>query len=186
MTKEKTFSFIDSEDEKPRELRKSKFAELAGVSAGRISQLLAQGLPQLPNGKIPVEEGLAWIRGNLDPSRSKARTVPAASRPTHADGDSHPSLVNLKTEHERVKVASAKLRLKKEAGALIDRDTVERALFAWAKAERDLLMAWVMRIAPEIAAEIGCDPGDLYRALDREVRAHLQSLADTHILEGLE
>ncbi len=39
-----------------------------GVGKGRISQLVAEGLPVRSDGQIDVAMGLAWIEDNLDPS----------------------------------------------------------------------------------------------------------------------
>ncbi|WP_444870378.1 hypothetical protein ACTTAF_17490 [Rhodobacter capsulatus] len=50
---------------------KTAFATRVGLTKGRISQLVAEGLPVRPDGQIDVAEGLAWIEDNLDPSRRK-------------------------------------------------------------------------------------------------------------------
>ena len=40
-----------------RSLRKKAFGELVGVSPGRVSQMIAQGLPVEPNGRIDIAAG---------------------------------------------------------------------------------------------------------------------------------
>ena len=48
-------------------LRKSAFALRIGVSPGRVSQLIARGLPVTPDGLIDVASGIAWCRRNVRP-----------------------------------------------------------------------------------------------------------------------
>lgn len=48
---------------------KADFARRVGLSRGRISQLIAKGLPTTPEGKIDPEAGLAWLEDNLDADR---------------------------------------------------------------------------------------------------------------------
>ena len=40
---------------------KTAFAARVGLTKGRISQLVAEGLPVRSDGRIDVAEGLAWI-----------------------------------------------------------------------------------------------------------------------------
>lgn len=48
---------------------KTAFAARVGLSKGRISQLIAEGLPVRADGQIDVAQGLNWIETNLDPAR---------------------------------------------------------------------------------------------------------------------
>ena len=48
---------------------KSAFAARVGLTRGRISQLIAEGLPVRAEGRIDVDVGLAWIENNLDLAR---------------------------------------------------------------------------------------------------------------------
>lgn len=57
----------------PRELSKSGFAGLIGVTPGRVSQLIKDGLPVEPNGKIDVARGKLWFQENIDQRRSDAQ-----------------------------------------------------------------------------------------------------------------
>ena len=58
---------------------KTAFAERVGLTKGRISQLVAEGLPVRADGQIDVAEGLAWIEANLDPARRYKGGAVAAS-----------------------------------------------------------------------------------------------------------
>ena len=48
---------------------KTAFASRVGLTKGRISQLVAEGLPVRADGRIDVAVGLNWIEDNLDPAR---------------------------------------------------------------------------------------------------------------------
>lgn len=150
---------------------KTEFAARVGLTKGRISQLVADGLPVRPDGRIDVETGLAWMERNLDPSRrGKGGTV--------STGASAPSVAEVRRMLMLVQVQRARLAYDKERGQLIDAGAAKATIFARARAERDAHMAWVQRSAPLLAAELGADPRTTFAALDRMMREHLEHLAD--------
>ncbi|HDR30014.1 hypothetical protein [Rhodovulum sp.] len=150
---------------------KSDFAARVGLTKGRISQLVAEGLPVRSDGRIDVAVGLAWIENNLDPARrNKGGAASQARNPT--------TLAEAKRLHEIVKVQRAKLAYERERGELVETAAATRTVFARARAERDAHMAWVQRTAPLLAAELGADPRATFAALDRMMREHLEHLAD--------
>lgn len=151
---------------------KTAFAARVGLTKGRISQLVAEGLPVRADGQIDVAVGLAWIEDNLDPARrNKGGASPAPARVST-------TLAEAKRLHEIVKVQRAKLAFEKEQGLLVETAAATRTVFARARAERDAHMAWVQRTAPLLAAEVGADPRATFAALDRMMREHLEHLAD--------
>ncbi len=76
---------------------KTAFAARVGLTKGRISQLVAEGLPLRSDGRIDVAEGLAWIESNLDPARRYKGGAPTATARTA-------TLAEAKRLHEIVKV----------------------------------------------------------------------------------
>ena len=149
---------------------KTEFAARVGLTKGRISQLIAEGLPVRADGTVDVEAGLAWMERNLDPSRrGKGGTVTGGS----------PSIADARRMLTLVQVQRARLAYDKERAALIDADAAAATIFARARAERDAHMAWVQRAAPLVAAETGADPQIIFATLDRLMREHLEHLADT-------
>lgn len=155
---------------------KTEFAARVGLTKGRISQLVADGLPVRADGRIDVEAGLAWMERNLDPSRrGKGGTV--------SSGASAPSVAEVRRMLMLVQVQRARLAYDKERGQLIDAGAAKATIFARARAERDAHMAWVQRAAPLIAAETGADPQATFAVLDRLMREHLEHLADTPLGE---
>jgi phage terminase Nu1 subunit (DNA packaging protein) len=57
----------------PRALSKSAFAAEVNLSPGRVSQMIKQGLPVEPDGKIDIARGKIWIQENVDPRRRAAQ-----------------------------------------------------------------------------------------------------------------
>jgi hypothetical protein len=159
----------------PTSLSKSDFAREMGVTPGRISQLIPRGLPVLPNGRIDPEAGREWYAANVDPSRRRAvvQVGEHGSRP-----------VSLKDEIETERLAHARMRRLHLEKTLVDRQAVEAAVFSRARAERDAHLAWVVRVAPLLAGQVGCDPATAFAFLDREMRAHLAAVA-SRPMEGL-
>jgi hypothetical protein len=151
---------------------KTGFAARVGLTKGRISQLVAEGLPVRPDGRIDVDAGLTWIENNLDPGRRNKGGSPSVAGKIA-------TLAEAKRLHEIVKVQRAKLAFEREQGKLIDAQAAERTVFARAKAERDAHIAWVQRSAPVVAAELGVEAGPVFAVLDRLMREHLEQLADT-------
>jgi hypothetical protein len=92
---------------------KTAFAARVGLTKGRISQLVAEGLPVRADGRIDVAVGLAWIEDNLDPAR---RNKGGAAIPTRATT----TLAEAKRLHEIVKVQRARLAFEREQGKLVD------------------------------------------------------------------
>lgn len=151
-----------------RPVTKSAFAASIGVSKSRVSQLVAQGLPVTPQGLIDPAEASEWIERNVDPNRRRGRTVPATG-----------TLSSVKAETEAEKLKHLRLDYDRKAGNLVDRAAAESAIFARARMERDAHLSWVVRVAPTIAAELGLDADKVFRLLDREMRRHLEEVADT-------
>lgn len=161
-------------DQKMAKLKESKsaFAARTGLSPGRISQLIAEGLPVEADGSIDVEAGLSWMASNLDATRrGKGGTAPI--------GNKTATLAEARRLHEIVRVQRAKLAYEREQGSLVDAVEARNTVFARARAERDAHLAWVQRVAPILAAETGGDPGRTFSILDRMMREHLEHLAGT-------
>lgn len=151
---------------------RSEFAARVGLTKGRVSQLVADGLPVREDGNIDVEAGLAWMEKNLDPSR---RNKGGAAN----TGFGSPSVADVRRTLMLVQAQRARLAYDKERASLIDAGQATATIFARARAERDAHMAWVQRAAPLVAAEIGADPQITFAVLDRLMREHLEHLADT-------
>ncbi|KKL88535.1 hypothetical protein LCGC14_1923770, partial [marine sediment metagenome] len=124
--------FDNLDHQTPKEMTKTAFAAHLGVSSGRVSQMIKNGLPVLGNGRVPLVAAEAWYRANI---RQKA-------------GDAQHSasvLSRVKQEREEAQRDLLQLDLARKRGQLIDRAEVELALHDRARAERDAHTAWVSR-----------------------------------------
>ncbi|MCM5552409.1 hypothetical protein [Pleomorphomonas sp. NRK KF1] len=157
---------MDAQELQPETLSKKGFAAHLGLSPGRVSQLIAQGLPVEPSGRVNIEKATGWYRRNVDPNRRQATT-----------GADDRRLIGSRGEYDRIRAERARLALDRESGALVDRAAVERAVFDRARGERDAWIGWSSRAAAAFAGELGVDPGQAFAVLDRLVRDQLAALA---------
>jgi len=77
---------------------------------------------------------------------------------------------------EKAELETAKMR-----GELIDRAMACQLVTELAQGERDAILAWPVRAAPILAAELGVDQHALYAALDASLRAHLTEKSEVHL-----
>ena len=153
------------------------FATRVGLSSARISQLIGQGLPVDQRRRVRIEPALRWMEANIDPDRSATNKVNAMGAPDATPPQGGPTLADAKRAKEILNVQRGRLRYEREKGELLHRDTVRRWVVDRAAQERDSLLAWVSRVAPRLAAELGVDDRAMTAALDREVRDFLRFLA---------
>lgn len=154
----------------PKTLRKGDFAKLVGVSPGRVSQMVADGMPVDPNGRIDVARGKLWIQANVSPTRSAAQARTDPELPFAATRDASAERVRLLREQ----ADHAALKNAEKRRELLPASEVERA---WANVLRDVRAAMLalpsriqQRLSHLSAAEI-----DL---IDREIRDVLSEVAD--------
>jgi len=149
--------------EPPKSVSKAQFATMVNLSKGRISQLVEQGLPVDQHGRVIIAEARCWMEDNLNPRRRK-----------HSGGQGSASV---KDRREQVELEKAEIELQRLKGDLIDRRTVERTIYGLSRAERDAWQTWPLRIAAEMAGELGVDEGLLLAVLRNKVRDELERLA---------
>lgn len=180
-------------DGNPDTETKAAFARRIGVKPPRVSQLVTAGLPLDADGKVRVADALAWLAVRQNPvKRAEQGKMPlpdpkvsaTVAKTSDLIADTAPDnpgliLLTAKAQRETTLAARDALFLERERGALIARDVVQRGLAAWGLGQRDALLAWCSRAAPELAAELGVDMARVFAALDRMVRAQLIELADT-------
>lgn len=154
-------------------ISKRGFAELVGVSPGRVSQMIKDGLPVEVSGRVNIEAGRSWITANIDPNRRRIQM-----------DDGGGVVRSSKVKRENAEAEIARLRADRMAESLIDRAATLQAIEGRARLERDCWIGWVNRAAPEIAAATGGDLAVVVATLDCSVREHLAALAETPI-EGL-
>lgn len=160
---------------------KAAFARQQGLAASRITQLIAEGMPVQPDGKINASKASQWMAKNLDSHRREAR------KPGSLSGSgTTTTAAQVRTAKLFRETKLLDLQLQQAEGKLIDRAKAEAAIFERARLERDSLLAWAARSAPVIANETGADPTVVFATLDRLVREHLDQMAGTplEVLRG--
>jgi hypothetical protein len=88
------------------------------------------------------------------------------------------TFMQARTANEVLKAQERRLRLQQMKGELVDRAKAVAQVFRLAREERDAWVNWPARVAAMIAAELEVDPHRLHTVLDRQVREHLNELAE--------
>lgn len=153
-------------------LSKKAFAEHVGVTQGRISQLIKDGLPVEPNGRIHAARGVDWMRQNIDPNRRRASLADVVAEPVLPG-----ALITPRAKRDAAEAEISRLKAERLAGRLIDRRATLRVIEGRAKTERDAWIGWVNRVAPILAAAVKGDLSAITGVLDREVREQLVTLS---------
>jgi hypothetical protein len=157
-------------------LSKTDYARHVKLSPGRITQLLAKGLPTI-DGKIDPDAADAWIEANIDHDRRDRERERQASRDRDEPAPARIETTEARRQKLQADAGLAKLKLRERDGALIARDIVERFVFERARAERDVWIGWIARMAPALAHELQSDPQATFAALDRIVRENLLEIS---------
>ncbi|MEO0410402.1 MAG: hypothetical protein AAF221_01000 [Pseudomonadota bacterium] len=155
----------------PAVMSKAAFAKHMGHTPASVTQWMGNGMPVRDDGRINVQAAADWIAGHV--------------RPKAATSDKS-ELNAIRAKLEAEKLRKVRLEADQLEGKLVERAAVARAIAARARMERDRHITWVQRIAPTMAAELGVSAGDVFKLLDKELRAHLQDVADTALPDNLD
>lgn len=161
----------------PREIVRSQreVARRLGLSHTALQKAERIGrITQEPGGGWDLEKVRGLLVATSDPVRPTAALAPQPSAP---DAPAAPaqggSFHNARTANEMLKAQDRKLRLDERRGTLVDKARALTLVHRLAKEERDAVLAWPARVAPELAAELGVDPHRLHTLLDARLRQHL-------------
>ena len=155
----------------PKSMTKSGFAKAIGVSAGRVSQLIAKGLPVEADGKIDVARGKLWISENIDIGRSVAQ---AQSAFQFSEEKNRHTLTAEKTRLMKEQADAAELRNRKLRGELVEAGEVEKEWAGILRKVRAGILAVpsrVRQLLPHLSAH---DAG----VIEAELRSALEGLAN--------
>ena len=91
------------------------------------------------------------------------------------------SFLRARMANEVLKAQTARVRLQKMKGELVDRAKATTMVFDLARRERDAWLNWPPRVAANMAAELGVDAHAMEQVLDKYLRQHLSELAEVKI-----
>jgi hypothetical protein len=134
----------------------------------------AQALAETAAAKVARPEGKAVPRAAIDAVQETLRES--------GEGDSGGSMfLRARTANEVLKAQTARVRLGKMKGDLVDRAKAIATVYALARRERDAWVQWPARVAALMAAELGIEAHAMEAALAMHVRAHLSELAEIRV-----
>jgi len=171
-----------------------KYAEHRGVSHPAVLKAIKVGriVPE-PDGTIdPAKADRQWD-ARTDPAQQRTRKSSPATKPvpksairavddTLGDtGGGEVSFLRARMANEVLKAQTAKVRLQKMKGELIDRDKAIGTAFDFARRIRDAWMNWPPRVSADMAADLGVEAHVMEQVLEQYIRRHLADLAETEI-----
>src|SRR5579862_1236132 len=116
----------------PNNLTQAAFGKAVGLSQGRVSELVGEGLPTNGAGRIDLDEGRAWIAANIDPDRRRGGgREPGTARPALVpapDGGVHQTVAGLRGAKLVRESKLLDIELRRKSGELVDRAEAERAI----------------------------------------------------------
>jgi hypothetical protein len=180
-------------------ISRRKYATHRGVSEKAVRKAIAAGrITVEADGTInPVKADRCWA-AQTDPSKQRARQSASATKPVPKSairavddtlrdvgdaptGGGEVSFLRARMANEVLKAQTAKVRLQKMKGELVDRAKTMALVFDLARRERDAWMGWPPRIAANMAADLGVEAHLMEQVLEQYIRQHLADLAEIEI-----
>lgn len=155
----------------PQVESKSDFAKRLNLSAARISQFVKRGLPLNSDGKVLVADALRWLREEVHAKGGR----PLGS--SGAGGEGNPDYEAAKLRLTIAQADRAELEIAARRRELVPVEDARRAQRAIARTTRDMFLNFSARYGPEMAGELGVDPGVLIGILEAKIRTALNEAA---------
>lgn len=105
----------------------------------------------------------------------------SGAEPDPTAGGGEVSFLRARMANEVLKAQTAKVKLAKMKGELVDRTRTTAMVFDLARRERDAWLNWPPRVAANMAAELGVDAHKMEQVLDKYLRKHLADMAEVKI-----
>jgi len=189
----------------PELIRKRQAAELLGVSASRISQLLQAGhlsevagtgmlsradVEVFAQSRVGVTAAVGHSRSTITPAEPQSRRAASPAIPATCR-DGLPSIAESRQRLEALKAAIAQHDLDSRRGKLVSREEVARAAFQEGQRIRQALEGLPYRIGHGLAGALGLDAAQtgfvVQEVMAHEIRELLLSIAgDPDNAPGLE
>jgi len=184
-------------------LSRRAYARHRGVSEMAVRKAIKAGrITPEPDGSIDPEKADREWDANTDPAQQRGKQAQAMAAKTKAgtkpvpksairavndtlgdapSGDSEVSYLRARLANEVLKAQTAKVKLAKMKGELVDRTKATAMFFDLARRERDAWQNWPPRVAADMAAELGVDAHTMEHVLEKHLRKHLAELAEIEI-----
>lgn len=154
------------------------FAKEMGVTHRAVTQRIEKGRMAgavLPDGSLDPEKAReAWIN-HTDPTK---RNGPPPKAYQDAQGALAGGEYQVKLAKARIDLETAEIHLSKLRESTIDKAEAARAARALMRGFRDHMLNFANRHGPDIAAELGIEPGRLTGLIESHVRVALGEFAD--------
>ncbi len=172
-------------------LSRRAYARHRGVAESAVRKAIAAGRITLEkDGTIdPVKADREWDL-QTDPVKRRGSPAPRAACKAVDDtlGEAGPvgpaAFMRARAAREMIGAQTAKVKLAKLKGELVDRAKATALVFDLARRERDAWMNWPPRVAADMAAELGVDAHLMEQVLEHHLRRHLAELAEIEIELG--
>ena len=172
-------------------LSRRAYARHRGVAESAVRKAIAAGRITLEkDGTIdPVKADRQWDL-QTDPVKRRGGPTPRSARKAVDDtlaeaGPVGPAaFMRARAAREMIGAQTAKVKLSKLKGELVDKAKATALVFDLARRERDAWMNWPPRVAADMAAELGVDPHLMEQVLEHHLRRHLAELAEIEIELG--
>lgn len=176
-----------------------QYARRRGVSSAAVSEAVAAGrITAEADGTIDADRADREWQANTDPSLQRDKKPAAEMKPVPqsavdavadtlreegaAPDDGGPlTFMQARMANEVLKAQTARVRLDKMKGALVDRSKATTLVFDLARRERDAWIGWPARVAANMAAELGVEAHALEHILDRYLRKQLADMAEINL-----
>jgi hypothetical protein len=146
-------------------------AKQRGPNAQAMGAATAAGTARAATKPVP--------RSAIDSVSDTLREAGADPEPTAGGGEV--SFLRARMANEVLKAQTAKVKLAKMKGELVDRARTTAVVFDLARRERDAWQNWPPRVAANMAAELGVDPHKMEQILDKYLRKHLADMAEVKL-----
>ncbi len=144
----------------------SNFAKAIGVTTGRVSQLIKEGV--VVRDDKDARGGVFLLESARNYDRLKGVTA-------QGDGENSLDLMEEKARHERVKRELAELKLAKAEARAYDARTVEMVMTEMLSNLRTQLLGLPSKMAPQLE---GKEKGEIYGIMTREIEDKLSELSE--------
>ena len=164
----------------PERLRKSALAQLVECNPSHVTRLLQRGvIPEaaVVGQLVDTRLALQGIVRSTDPARAgEAPTAPDLLAPSATvlpkDGD---SFAAIRSRKELAIAQQRELELDREAGRLVEKDAVTRAIEDQVRAVTQGLMQIPSRVSEQLAAE--SDPNRCRKIVEHAIKGELTNLS---------